>query len=442
MYSEHHFFMISTDEFIKVEMGSKNHELVPTVLISQIAGKHIGVHKSIATLAKSGLVAKIKNAKYDGYRLTYGGLDYLALNPMRRTDTVFSLGNQIGVGKESDIYVVADPTGKQLVLKLHRLGRISFRTVKANRDYLRNKTTGSWMYLSRLAAMKEYAFMQVLKREGFPVPEPIAQSRHTLVMELIDSFPLRSIDNVSNPLKLYGELMDLIVRLAKVGLIHGDFNEFNLLIKEDPVTKKSTPILIDFPQMLSTTHENAKWYFDRDVNCIKRFFSRQFKFTSDEPGPFFEDAIKDVDQNKRLDIEVEATGFSRKMAKDLDRFVEAVGFQNEADEDTAEVAEDEGSHEVDQDYSEGEDDEEEEDEEENEEAEETDSQTAQGDHNEQELAEQNHTEPLETSEPAPALTAENLAKHLEPLNLQDQQAEYNATVEQQKKKKKAAGWSI
>lgn len=431
--------MISTDESIKVEMGSKNHELVPTVLISQIAGKHIGVHKSIATLAKSGLVAKIKNAKYDGYRLTYGGLDYLALNSMRRTDTVFSLGNQIGVGKESDIYVVADPTGKQLVLKLHRLGRISFRTVKANRDYLRNKTTGSWMYLSRLAAMKEYAFMQVLKREGFPVPEPIAQSRHTLVMELIDSFPLRSIDNVSNPLKLYGELMDLIVRLAKVGLIHGDFNEFNLLIKEDPVTKKSTPILIDFPQMLSTTHENAKWYFDRDVNCIKRFFSRQFKFTSDEPGPFFEDAIKDVDQNKRLDIEVEATGFSRKMAKDLDRFVEAVGFQNEADEDTAEAAADEGSHAVDQEYSEGEDDEEEEEEEEEEE---TNSQTAQEDQTEEQQAEHIHTDSVETSEPAPALTAENLAKHLEPLNLQEQQEEYNATVEQQKKKKKAAGWSI
>jgi RIO kinase 2 len=422
-------------------MGSKNHELVPTVLIAQIAGLRggSGVHKSIATLAKSGLVAKIKNAKYDGYRLTYGGLDYLSLNSLRRTDTVFSLGNQIGVGKESDIYVVADPTGKQLVLKLHRLGRISFRTVKANRDYLRNKTTGSWMYLSRLAAMKEYAFMQVLKREGFPVPEPIAQTRHTLVMELIDSFPLRSIDNVSNPLKLYGELMDLIVRLAQVGLIHGDFNEFNLLIKEDPVTKKSTPILIDFPQMLSTTHENAKWYFDRDVNCIKRFFSRQFKFTSDEPGPFFEDATKDSDKNKRLDIEVEATGFSRKMAKDLDRFVEAVGFQNEAEEDTAEALEDPDSHEVDREYSNGE--EEDDEEEEEEEEEETNSQTAQEDQTEEE----NHTDSVENPEPqdaAPALTAENLAQHLEPLNLQDQQEEYNATVEQQKKKKKAAGWSI
>lgn len=433
-------------------MGSKNHELVPTVLIAQIAGLRggSGVHKSIATLAKSGLIAKIKNAKYDGYRLTYGGLDYLSLNTLRKQDTVFSLGNQIGVGKESDIYVVADPTGKQLVLKLHRLGRISFRTVKANRDYLRNRTTGSWMYLSRLAAMKEYAFMHVLKREGFPVPEPIAQTRHTLVMELIDSFPLRSIDNVSNPLTLYGDLMDLIVRLAKVGLIHGDFNEFNLLIKEDPVTKKSTPILIDFPQMLSTTHENAKWYFDRDVNCIKRFFSRQFKFTSDEPGPFFEDAIKDADKNKRLDIEVEATGFSRKMAKDLDRFVEAVGFQNEAEEDTAEVVDGQDGEEADQDDSE---------EEEGEEEEESNSQTVQEDQLEENLAEQTHTDSLENpqvdnpklaeefgslgpQESAPALTAENLAKHLEPLNLQDQQAEYNATVEQQKKKKKAAGWSI
>ncbi|KAG9680246.1 RIO1-domain-containing protein, partial [Aureobasidium melanogenum] len=452
MCLENDYPAISTDNSIKVEMGSKNHELVPTVLIAQIAGLRggSGVHKSIATLAKSGLIAKIKNAKYDGYRLTYGGLDYLSLNTLRKQDTVFSLGNQIGVGKESDIYVVADPTGKQLVLKLHRLGRISFRTVKANRDYLRNRTTGSWMYLSRLAAMKEYAFMHVLKREGFPVPEPIAQTRHTLVMELIDSFPLRSIDNVSDPLTLYGDLMDLIVRLAKVGLIHGDFNEFNLLIKEDPVTKKSTPILIDFPQMLSTTHENAKWYFDRDVNCIKRFFSRQFKFTSDEPGPFFEDAIKDTDKNKRLDIEVEATGFSRKMAKDLDRFVEAVGFQNEADEDTAEVQDGEESNQ---------DDSEEEEEEENEDQEETGSQAAQEDQLEEELAEQTHTDSLVNpqvddpklaeelgslgpQESAPALTAENLAKHLEPLNLQDQQAEYNATVEQQKKKKKAAGWSI
>ena len=323
---------------------------MPTPLITQLAGLRggSGVHRCISALAKVGLIAKVKNAKYDGYRLTYGGLDYLALNTHRKSSTIYSLGNQIGVGKESDIYVVASETGKQLVLKIHRLGRISFRTVKANRDYLRNRTTGSWMYLSRLAAMKEYAFMRVLRREGFPVPEPIGQSRHTLVMELIDAFPMRSIDSVPEPAKLYGELMEMLVRLARYGLIHGDYNEFNILIKEEKQGAdgdvKLKPILIDFPQMLSTTHQNAVYYFDRDVACIKRFFSRRFNFESDEPGPFLKDAIKDSNKEKRLDIEVEATGFSRKMAKDLDRYIEAVG-QNEADEtvegDAAEEAGDE-----------------------------------------------------------------------------------------------------
>jgi len=99
-------------------MGSKNHELVPTPLILQISGLKSGasVQKNISALAKVGLIAKIKNAKYDGYRLTYGGLDYLALHTHQRSSTVYSLGNQIGVGKESDIYVCASPTGRQLVL--------------------------------------------------------------------------------------------------------------------------------------------------------------------------------------------------------------------------------------------------------------------------------------------------------------------------------------
>jgi len=48
--------------------------------------------------------------------------------------------------------------------------------------------------------------------------------------------------------------MDLIVRLAQYGLIHGDFNEFNIMITDD-----DKPILIDFPQMISTSHANAEW---------------------------------------------------------------------------------------------------------------------------------------------------------------------------------------
>ncbi|KAL2821635.1 Rio2, N-terminal-domain-containing protein [Aspergillus granulosus] len=352
-----------------VEQGSRNHEVVPTPLIAQISGLRggSGVNRSISNLAKTNLIAKVKNAKYDGYRLTYGGLDYLALNAHQKQKCIYSVGNQIGVGKESDIIVVANDKGTQRILKIHRLGRISFRTVKTNRDYLRNRSTGSWMYMSRLAAMKEFAFMKALRENGFSVPEPIAQNRHTIVMSLIDAFPLRQISKVPNPALLYSELMDIIMQLARYGLIHGDFNEFNILIKEeeDPEAKgkgreddeendeniKLTPVLIDFPQMVSIDHANAEMYFDRDVNCIKRYFQRKFHFVSDVPGPFFADAKKQLRQNagKRLDVEVEASGFSRKMARELENYMKEVGVDGDNGTSTedgvdSDEDEDEGSH--------------------------------------------------------------------------------------------------
>lgn len=67
---------------------------------------------------------------------------------------------------------------------------MSFRNIKSKRDYLQKRKSASWMYMSRLAAMKEFAFMKVLYENGFPVPEPIDASRHCVVMELIDAFPL------------------------------------------------------------------------------------------------------------------------------------------------------------------------------------------------------------------------------------------------------------
>jgi len=53
--------------------------------------------------------------------------------------------------------------------------------------------------------------------------------------------------------------MDLIVRFARSGLIHGDFNEFNILIRRS----SGEPVVIDFPQMVSTSHTNAEWCVSR-----------------------------------------------------------------------------------------------------------------------------------------------------------------------------------
>jgi RIO kinase 2 len=414
-------------------MGSRNHEVVPTPLIAQIASLRSGngVHNCISNLAKIGLIAKVKNAKYDGYRLTYGGLDYLALHTHTKGSVVYSVGNQIGIGKESDIFVCASETGKQLVLKIHRLGRISFRTVKANRDYLRNRQGGSWMYMSRLAALKEYEFMKALHREGFPVPIPVGQNRHTVIMELIDAFPMRQISKVGDPATLYAELLSQIVRLAQYGLIHGDFNEFNILVEERQESENKVsliPTIIDFPQMVSIDHANAEYYFDRDVACIKRFFDRRFGFTSDEPGPFFKDATKVV--VKRLDVEVQASGFSKKMAKELELYMKEHGIDGDA------VVEGEVPR------NEGHDDEDDEEEEEEDEDEPLDQDPAQ--------VQDDHQASAEVDGPTTALTPAALAAHMTILDIRDNdplpdlseiKPPPQPTISTKAAKKKA-GWAI
>lgn len=54
--------------------------------------------------------------------------------------------------------------------------------------------------------------------------------------------------------------------MAAKGLVHCDFNEFNLLVgrSDEAIT------MIDFPQMVSVGHANAQELFDRDVECIVR----------------------------------------------------------------------------------------------------------------------------------------------------------------------------
>ena len=323
-------------------MGSKNHEVVPSPLIAQISSlRHAGISKLLGELLKRRLVARVQNNAYDGFRLTYGGYDYLAVRALSKRKSIYAVGNQIGVGKESDIYLTSTEEGEVRVLKIHRLGRISFRKIKEKRDYMGKRKSASWMYMSRLAAQKEYAFMEILHQHGFPVPTPIDQSRHTLVMSFEDAYPLRQITSLpqSQIPKLYSALMQLIVRLARAGLIHGDFNEFNLLVREvadesedereepptpapqpQPVQESEQtehviesgrgfervvvepedsgdaqsdvsdeaitfddgvqvePVLIDFPQMVSVDHPNAEYYFVRDVDCVRRFFFKRFRY--------------------------------------------------------------------------------------------------------------------------------------------------------------------
>ncbi|KAL5719820.1 non-specific serine/threonine protein kinase [Ranunculus cassubicifolius] len=126
----------------------------------------------------------------DGFRLTYLGYDFLAIKTLLNRGVFSAVGRQLGVGKESDIFEVSNDDGEIMVLKLHRLGWTSFRAVKSKRDYLKHRKSFNWLYLSRLAALKEFAFMKALKTHEFPVPDAVDCNRHCVVMSLVQGFPL------------------------------------------------------------------------------------------------------------------------------------------------------------------------------------------------------------------------------------------------------------
>ena len=60
----------------------------------------------------------------EGYRLTFTGYDYLALKYFADRDVVCSVGNQIGVGKESGMFTIRVYISQQPLIR--SLGKIRF----------------------------------------------------------------------------------------------------------------------------------------------------------------------------------------------------------------------------------------------------------------------------------------------------------------------------
>lgn len=95
--------------------------------------------------------------------------------------------------------------------------------------------------------MRRYGTGQWIHTVRFAI---FSQKFQNIQCQLYFSTQVHEVEDVET---LYNDLMDLIVRLGNAGVIHGDFNEFNIMVTDD-----AKPILIDFPQMVSTSHPNAR----------------------------------------------------------------------------------------------------------------------------------------------------------------------------------------
>lgn len=278
---------------ISTELGQRNHELVPSELIQSISKIHGNIFHHLQFLLQHKLIAH-EGKPYDGYHLTIHGYDLLALRTLMKHGTVAKIGSVIGRGKEADVFSGVDSMGNTIILKFHRVGRTSFRKAKDSRHYLQ-KRTSSWLYLSRLSAQTEYN--NILLLEGFPIPQPLDWNRHCVVMSFVQGTLLNNITEMKDPGFIFEEIVNLAISLLKKGVVHADFSEFNIMIESDG---KIT--LIDFPQCVPSSFDDAEEKFEHDLDELRRFFKTRFRYEVESFPHFadFLDEIDPIDMNQKL----------------------------------------------------------------------------------------------------------------------------------------------
>ncbi len=205
-----------------------------------------------------------------GYYLNSIGYDVLAINALVEQDHIAEFGPLLGVGKEADVYEVLGPNKERLALKFHRLGRTSFRNIRKLRGYLGTRGHMSWLYASRLSAEREFEGLIRVAPLNLPIPKPIAQNRHALLMTFIEGQEIRQFHEFPQPKDLFDEILNIIERVyVDAAMVHADLGEFNILLDEN-----YAPLVIDWPQWVPREHPQAGEFLLRDITNLVTFFRR------------------------------------------------------------------------------------------------------------------------------------------------------------------------
>lgn len=249
--SKNHLKILET-----IEKMTNTREYIPVSSVK----RRVGIKANFYELAYDLVNLKFLTYLDNKYKLSISGHDCLAINFLRM-EGLRAMGTNIGIGKESDIYL-GDFNGVGAAIKIFRLGRTSFRNV-SDRDL---KNDENWLSLNRECCKRELKFLNMFK--DMEVPRVLAYNRHALVMKIYDYEMLYRI-KIANCEIISQKIFKFIYNLWIRGYVHGDLNEFNIMVKDDDI------LVLDFPQCISISDKRAPEYLKRDVECIRRYFLKK-----------------------------------------------------------------------------------------------------------------------------------------------------------------------
>ncbi|PSP39332.1 serine protein kinase RIO [Halobacteriales archaeon QH_7_65_31] len=197
-----------------------------------------------------------------------------ALYKLVQDGYIRAFGGPLSTGKEANVYL-AGSDDEDVAVKIYRINASDFR---AMREYLdgdprfegigsdKKKVVVAW-------TRKEFANLQRAQAAGVRVPDPIAVQRNVLVMEFLgrDGQRGRRLSEVSveNPETAFEVIREYMRRLYRVGLVHGDLSEYNIVVHGDQL------YVLDLGQAVTTHHPNSREFLDRDCENVAAFFTRQ-----------------------------------------------------------------------------------------------------------------------------------------------------------------------
>ncbi|MCR8454707.1 MAG: AarF/UbiB family protein [Crenarchaeota archaeon] len=264
----------------------RRYEYVPIhALASKLEMKADTTRKILEYLMNMELIESRKR-DYEGYKLTWCGLDTLALHKLRNLIELKEISHRINVGKEADIYACRGIDGRLYIVKTYRLGRTSFSKVKAKRPIY--ETTAGWLVMSSKAAKREFQILTKLWEVGVSVPKPIAHAYHMILMEFVPGRELYKA-RLKNPLSVFRTIINETLKAyTKAEIVHADLSEYNVIINE----ATEDIWIIDWSQWLPSDHLEAENYFRKDMENIVKFFHKKYRIDLNTLRGILEDTIR------------------------------------------------------------------------------------------------------------------------------------------------------